>query len=445
MKYEIENIDIVKQIGSGSFSKVYLCKKNCIDNDAETSQQLIFITDDVREVHYIIKEININVLVKRYREINVPKIVQSKKNDSPFNPNITPYSRKEYTIPIDNSENEYYYNRLRDLIESEVDIMKIINHKNIVKFYNSNDKDGIYYLCMEYCNDGDVYNLLKTSSCISRNILGGFTNGFVYNFIKQIIEGFVYIHEKHIIHRDIKLQNILLKTTNNVHTCFKISDFGFACFDLTAVEKSEDSLCKKYFKLCGTPYYMAPELILNMNLLENFTKYQSEKNETNVLFYNTKVDIWSFGICIYELITNSLPFPIVKSIKDLDCFFRRNPQEYIDRKIDMNKVIEPILKRLLKMILKINPLERLSAREVKDYIYRYQTPVMNVSSEKIHEDLIEAANIELYGDNLKQHIVSSPIDSNLESESWEKINRLSSVLLNMSVEEGFLDWLKRKK
>jgi serine/threonine protein kinase len=444
MKYEIDEIDIVKKIGSGSFSNVYLCKNGCIDNES-----LMFFAEDIREMYYIVKEININVLVKRY--LNQNRITQrtliAKKNDSPVNPNITPFSRKEYTVSIDNNENDYYYCRLKELIESEVDIMKFIEHKNIVKFYNSCNRDGVYYLYMEYCNEGDVYNLLKKSGQHTRNNLGGFTNGFVYNFIKQVVEGFIYMHDKHIIHRDVKLHNILLKSTGNVGMCFKISDFGFACFDLKEVEQWDDSLGKKYFKLCGTPYYMAPELILHMDLLENFTKYQNGRKNRSILFYDTKVDIWSFGICIYELITNSLPFPVVKGVKDLEVFFKGSAQsigtaqEFIDKKIETNKIIDPIIRRLLKSLLKVDPNERFTAREVKEYILKYQTPILDVPKESlntIQKDLMEAT---IDNDHLKKHIVSNPI-----GESWEKINRSSSILLDCtSVEKGFLDWLKKKK
>lgn len=461
MKYEIDKLDIVKQIGQGSFSNVYLCKNDVME--IENSQQLIFEAENIREMYYIVKEININILVRKYLDQNKAKnkkIIVTKKNDSPVNPNITPFSRREYTISLENNENDYYYCRLKDLIESEVDVMKFIEHNNIVKFYDSTNKDGVYYLYMEYCDEGDVYNLLKKRDYNRqiRNTMNGFSNSFVYNFIKQVIDGFVYIHGKHIIHRDIKLHNILVKKTNSMHITFKISDFGFACYDLTTIEESavEEALGKKYFKLCGTPYYMAPEIILNMHMLENFTKYTKPGPEKNLLFYNSKVDIWSFGVCVYELITNSLPFPEIKGLRDLEMFYKgtainMTAQNYIDKKIDSARVMDPIIRRLLKLILKVDPKERLSAVEVKEYVKKYQTPILDINSngqtkrsmqEELADEINNYENVyknENSNNLLKQHIVSNPIDS------WEKINRSSSIILNMSIEKGFLNWLRSKK
>ena len=116
------------------------------------------------------------------------------------------------------------------MIESEIEILLRLDHLNIIKFYGYTKKRGVYYLRMEYCNGGDVYEYLKKKSptCIQRNCFGGFSDEFMQEFIRQTSNGLKYIHDKNIIHRDIKLHNILIHNTQN-GIQFKISDFGFAC------------------------------------------------------------------------------------------------------------------------------------------------------------------------------------------------------------------------
>ena len=94
-------------------------------------------------------------------------------------------------------------------------------------------------------------------------------------FIRQSSYGLKYLHDKNIIHRDIKLHNILMTQYDN-KLIFKISDFGFSCFDLCSLKREnvdkvdkEDILSQKYFKLSGTPYYMAPEIICNLKKFAN--------------------------------------------------------------------------------------------------------------------------------------------------------------------------------
>jgi serine/threonine protein kinase len=244
-----------------------------------------------------------------------------------------------------------------------------------------------------------------------------------------------------IIHRDIKPHNILIsKTASKV--MFKISDFGFSCYDLSARDEydASDVLCKKYFKLCGTPYYMAPELVMNMKKLENFTSYKRQK--TNVsrnkdTFYSSKVDCWSFGLCIYELIMCALPFPNVCNIRELESFFRRSDaQIYINEKIAKMKVIDS-MKKLVLCLLKIDPAERCSMEQFHALLIQYK-PVMNEMSERLKSSTCEEAH-----PGLKEHVVGNPIRSS-QLSSWVDVNGTasnSSVVMNVSVANGFMKWL----
>ncbi|NBP01261.1 MAG: serine/threonine-protein kinase [Proteobacteria bacterium] len=477
---KIDQLDIIKQIGKGSFSKVYLCRfKDIHLND---SLDLLSRDSQLMRQEFIVKEINLQSLVSKYINNNAEQrqkrnrnVLNIRNHYDPLAPNITPYSQNtgfvvRGDIAAKSKEEEYYYKRLRDLIESEVEVLSVLEHPNIIRFQGCAQNECVYYLNMEYCNGGDVHQLLKQDVICERNVFGGFTRNLVYNFVLQAGRGLQYIHELGLLHRDIKLQNILIKIDNpkdDNGITFKISDFGFACLNVQTKHKLEISneietvLTKKYYKLCGTPYYMAPEIILNMSSLENFTQYEYERNKhaTPQDFYNSKIDVWSFGICVYELVCNSLPFSHIKNIKDLERFYQTNPQEFFNKRVGSVEKFDKILAHVLSRLLQVDPCQRANLGEVIDYIDK----ALNANTTKTTsdkdldltalvecEDNIYASLGEEGVSKLKQHIVSEPIekaiiDSVQLSESWERVNKSSSLILKMSVERGFMDWLMNKK
>ena len=96
-------------------------------------------------------------------------------------------------------------------LENEIQIMKQLNHPNIIKLYEDIRTNDKYYLIMEYCNGGSLLDLLKK---YKEKYKTPFSIKLVQYFMKQIIEGLAYIHSNNIIHRDIKLNNILVKFRN---------------------------------------------------------------------------------------------------------------------------------------------------------------------------------------------------------------------------------------
>lgn len=410
------------------------------------------------------------------------RIKYIKRNESQLSTNITPYNDEVMII----KENEYYYRRLKQLIDSEIEILKFMNHENIIHFYEYTKQYGIYYINMEYCEMGDMYDILKNSREYKRNVFNGMSNEFVYEFIKQVTDGLYYIFSKNLIHRDIKLHNILVSKCkyDKKSIIFKISDFGFACYDMsktrecnfesshfseissnyydnkkTAIENNdmEEILMKKYYKLCGTPYYMAPELILNMNLLEDFTQYEEKKNEKHI-FYSNKIDLWSYGVCIYELVFNTLPFPNVRNIKELEMFYKQvnYAEEYINKQITNKKSIDIDIKKILFMLLQVKIDKRTNIEEFKNYISNINNIKSINTSEKQQQldidlnELRDIINCEknvyvgMEQNKLKQHIVSRPIKKDSIIESWEELVNYDSVFKNnKSIEKGFLDWLMK--
>jgi serine/threonine protein kinase len=424
---ETEN-EIVRRIGEGSFSNVFLCKTN----------ESVLIQSETPE-YFIIKEINTNQLVKNYLNINKGSVKNIKRLHYKSNGikgrglSVTPHNTS-----FKNEEQEYYYNKLNELIGSEIEILSNLDNTNIIKFYGYTKRKGIYYLRMEYCEGGDLYEYLKGDvDSDKRNTFGGMNNNFLYDFLKQTTSGLKYLHDKNIIHRDIKLHNILIfKQRGNY--IFKLTDFGFACFDNqnereNKRENKRDELCvlddsmrevlvKKYYKLCGTPYYMAPEILKNLNLLENITKY-SDFNKSHV-FYDKRIDVWSYGICIYELLFNRLPFPGVTNITKLIKIYKGGIDKKICKRLDDN-LTDMFLKDLLLNMLK------------EDYHKRYYIYQVSEKLDSFNiSDLSHSSNIDSYKEhcsknnetktenvnNMHLNIIRNPVLFSINEKSWERIS-----------------------
>jgi serine/threonine protein kinase len=355
----IQDFEVIRQIGSGSFSNVYLCKK-------DASFVIMDDTDDL----FIIKEINTHKLVKQYKY----REYRFKRREA-IKAEITPYQNDTLV----NTEQEYYYKKLHDLTYSEIEILSSFNDNNIVKFYSWNKNGGIYYLRMEYCDGGDVYQYLKQNG-------GDFQfdkkkYNFLWEFCHQVSRGLKYIHDKNIIHRDIKLQNVLIKYKND-RVEFKISDFGFACYDLSRGlnDDKNTTICKKYHKLCGTPYYMAPEIVINMNN-KNKEKY----------CYNKVIDTWSFGICLYELVFGGFPFVDIHSLDDLKIFYESDKvQISIDVKVTRREIITDDFKKILLSVLQIDDTKRYNIYDIIKEFDKLECIYVETDLEKEIADIINS-------------------------------------------------------
>jgi 5'-AMP-activated protein kinase catalytic alpha subunit len=124
---------------------------------------------------------------------------------------------------------------------------------------------------MELCSGGDLFSYIKKRRRLKEDV--------ARFFFRQIIEGLAYVHNvKLVVHRDIKLENILLDATGNV----KICDFG-----VSRQLKTEKQVMHEQ---CGTPAYIAPEILKDQG------------------YSGFKVDMWSAGVCLYAMLIGSVPF-----------------------------------------------------------------------------------------------------------------------------------------
>ena len=186
---------------------------------------------------------------------------------------------------------------------NEISILKKIKHNKIVKLIDLKQTPSHYYIVMEYCNGGSLLSCLKKYMTLYKK---PFSEEIVQYLMRQIVSGVKYIHEKGIIHRDLKLDNILVKfyseddfnKYNMMKTHVKISDFGISA------KLGEGKLA---FTALGSPAYMDPFIL----------KKLSERNDlANSEGYDQKADIWSLGAMCYEMIMGKRLFT-GRNIKDL--------------------------------------------------------------------------------------------------------------------------------
>ena len=236
--------------------------------------------------------------------------------------------------------------------KNEIAILRELKyHKNIVKLEDVKMTKKHYYLVMEYCNGGSLSDCLKKYQTQTGH---PFTQEIVQFLMKQIIKVMKYIHSCGIIHRDLKLDNILVNfdseydknSTNMMKATIKIIDFGFA------THMGNSNLC---YSIVGSPINMDPNILIKMN--EN----KMGINKGQMLGYDQKADIWSLGTLCYEML-------IGKS-----AFNSQSMQELVDKVQNGTYSIPTHLSKevvsFLNAMLQFNSQKRLSCDELSRHAF----------------------------------------------------------------------------
>ena len=160
-------------------------------------------------------------------------------------------------------------------MQHELEMLETLNHPNIVRVLDLCEDEKFIYIICELIPNGDMMKVM-TDRIKQKKPL---SEGEVARWIWQLLTALNYLHTMKVMHRDLKLENVLMDYSDGEHVC-KVTDFGFAHFMQADGEDNE---------IIGTPFYMAPEVINGKN-------------------YDNKVDIWALGVITAELLTGHPPF-----------------------------------------------------------------------------------------------------------------------------------------
>ena len=205
----------------------------------------------------------------------------------------------------------------------ELEVMYKIHHPNVVKLFGHFEDNKYCYFIMEYISKGNVYNLLTLDK--KKHI----SPKVVATIMKDVISAAYFLHnmDPPIIHRDIKPENVLL----NEGIVAKLTDFGWSNYI------QED---KERKTVCGTPIYLAPEIIKEQG-------------------HDERVDIWCIGVLLFELITGKVPF----QGRDIETL----KSNILHLKISWPDEMNHDAKDLISKILKLDPNQRISLEDMLEH------------------------------------------------------------------------------
>lgn len=203
--------------------------------------------------------------------------------------------------------------RQQQHIMSEKEIMSEANSDFIVKLFKTFKDRKYLYMLMESCLGGELWTILRDR--------GHFDDGTTRFYTACVVEAFDYLHSRNIIYRDLKPENLLLDVSGYV----KLVDFGFA-------KKLQSG--RKTWTFCGTPEYVAPEVILNRG-------------------HDISADYWSLGVLMFELLTGTPPFTGADPMRTYNIILKGIDAIEFPRNITRNA------SALIKKLCRDNPTERL--------------------------------------------------------------------------------------
>ena len=228
----------------------------------------------------------------------------------------------------------------------EMSIVKTLNHPNIVKTHEIFDNEKYYFMIMDYCPGGELFDYIVNKIRPNEE-----ESSF---FFYQIINAVEYIHSKGIVHRDLKPENLLLNDKNKL----KIIDFGLSNYFFP---DSEKNLLKTP---CGSPCYAAPEMVSGNN------------------YNGFKTDIWAIGIILYAMLVGYLPF----EDNDNDILF----QKILECDLEFPDFLSNLSIDIITKILNVDSDKRYTIQDIKKHMFYLngKKVYQNVFGNEINDNLI---------------------------------------------------------
>uniref|UniRef100_A0A3P9QHE2 non-specific serine/threonine protein kinase n=1 Tax=Poecilia reticulata TaxID=8081 RepID=A0A3P9QHE2_POERE len=212
-------------------------------------------------------------------------------------------------------------------IYREVQIMKLLNHPHIIKLYQVMETKDMLYIVTEYAKNGEMFDHLTSNGRMSEDE--------ARKKFWQILTAVDYCHRHHIVHRDLKTENLLLDANMNI----KLADFGFGNFYNAGEPLST---------WCGSPPYAAPEV------------FEGKEYE------GPQLDIWSLGVVLYVLVCGSLPFdaPSLPTLR----------QRVTEGRFRIPFFMSQDCENLIRKMLVVDPAKRISVAQIKQHRWMLADP-----------------------------------------------------------------------
>uniref|UniRef100_A0A8R1TUI5 non-specific serine/threonine protein kinase n=1 Tax=Onchocerca volvulus TaxID=6282 RepID=A0A8R1TUI5_ONCVO len=204
-------------------------------------------------------------------------------------------------------------------VKTELDALMLLSHQNICRLYQCIDTPVKFFIVMEYCSGGEMFDYIVKKERLEESE--------ARHFFRQLVQAIAYVHSMGFAHRDLKPENLLL--TEDLQ--LKLIDFGLCA-------KPELGLCDFLHTCCGSPAYAAPELIQGLP------------------YKGHQVDVWSMGVLLYTLLCGCLPFEddSVQKLYTKIATGRYYEPDYLS----------PLSRDLLKSLLQVDPKKRITVSEL---------------------------------------------------------------------------------